>query len=176
MPKSKKPRKKHTHKVRMSPYSAITPEVTAQINEFFTRFCLIAEMKLPTGKCDAVDLAYISEIFNLCTMGLASRPWINPDDHADIMPIYNKAINAVTNVAQRGHATGHYVCTGEELTLIRDMLIPAEHFLRDSLATCPRRVIKEWHALQDIKTNKDVLSPRQVTVAEFRRAVKKYGG
>ena len=175
MAKNKKPRHKMKTRTFISPFK-LTTEVTDRLSEFFTHFCLIAEMKLPRGECDAIDIAYISEVFNLCTMGMASREWINKDDHADIMPTYNKALHAIHAVSERGHATGRYVCKAEELNLIRDMLIPAEKFLQDSIKTCPRRLLHEWHAMQDLKREADILTPRQIPIEDFIKAVKKQKG
>lgn len=173
MAKNKKPRHKMRTRQYMSPFK-ITPEMVEQIREFFTRFCLIAEVTLPQGKCNAEDIAYISEVFNLCTMGIATRKWLDREELEEIMPLYNKAIHALHEVSERGHATGHYVCKGEELMLIRDMLIPAEQFLQDSLSSCPRRLIKEWHAMQEVKRHADVITLRQVPVEVFVRAIKRY--
>lgn len=175
MAKNKKPRHKMKTRTLISPFK-ITTEVTERMSEFFTHFCLIAEMKLPRGECDAVDIAYIAGVFNLCTMGLASREWLDKDEHEELMPTYNKALFALHEVAERGHATGRYVCTGEELTLIRDMLIPAEQFLQDSIKTCPRRLLHEWHALQSFTKCSTVLTPREVPIEDFIKAVKKQKG
>lgn len=170
---SKKPRHKRKTKTWLSPFK-LSAEGIQGVRDVFRLFELAIEIKLPNGDCDDDDISCIMDLFNLCTVGMASREWLDEKEVADIRPIYAKALFALAAVAERKKEIGRYVCKGDELTLIRDMAVVAGTFIQDSLNICPRRLLKEWLAMRDLTDNKPKCIPRGVTNTDIKRAVARY--
>ena len=156
MPKSKKPRKKSRPKSYYSPF-LLKGEDMDMMREVVLRFELITEMKLHRGECDAVDMNILRDMLNVTCIGLVSR-----EERAEyamaVHEDFRKAAHALSAVIKRGKESGRFVCTADELNTLRDVVALAGDHLHDSIDNCPRRFLREWRVMQELKNKAAALS------------------
>ncbi len=148
----KQPPKGKMPKRHLSPFRLRSEDV-AEMKRIFRLFELIVEVKLHKGECDEGDMLCLRDFFNLAQVSFAvpeARSWLDAEAVKSIYGDLNKAVGAVAAVKKRGDESGSYVCTSEELNLIRDMAEVTGELVQMSLENCPRRLLKEWCAMKEL--------------------------
>lgn len=174
MPASKKPRKKGRPRSMLSPFR-IKAEHIEEIKAVFTHFELTAELKLPRGTFDAEDVSCLRTVLYMAYIGFMrpkARSWLDVEAVREHEADFLKARQAFAALEERGKASGRYVCTAEELNLIRDAVALAGTYAQESLKRCPRLFLKEWLAMQLLRMGRD--GRVEYDVATIERAIALY--
>ena len=80
--------------------------------------------------------------------------------------------NATVEVQYRGRKNGfHFICTAEELNLIRDCVEFVASFARESLRDCPMRLEKEWNVMRAYSDHAKRGQPVLASIAELKKAI-----
>lgn len=146
MAKNKKPR--HAHRVKNAiPLSVLTKRSIDEMKSIFTRVDFLVEMKLGTGTCTEDDVSCIRDCFNLATASFVARKGLDTESIAEFSDEFNASKLALQGLIKRGKAIGRYVCTGDELTLIKNAMITVGEFINWSIDHAPLHLIKEWRAV-----------------------------
>ena len=173
MPASSKRRKNgKTKKSGPSYHLHICPELVDVFRDVYRRAEMAVEYNLPTGNIGKDDIRFICDMFNLGTVGLISRSWLDQEEVDAFEPEFIAAKNALGTFIKRGHTTNRWVCTGDELRLIRDVVVTLGAFIQDSLDTHPRRFVLEFMAMDELTSvvgNQGVLDKKMID-----RAIKRY--
>lgn len=155
MPASKKPRKKPRSKCYYDP-TKMTPELKARMVEMFSNIALMAEMKLHRGECTKGEILVLCDWVNLAVIAVrkGARSWIDTEALIEAKPMFIRAMECLNALRERGERRGRFVCTGEELTVIRSVLPMVDEVVQTSIERCPVLFIREWMALQTLTKDK----------------------
>ena len=142
MPVSKRKRKK----TRSDLHFRVTPALIESFRALYTRAQLAVEVKLPSGTFDFADMRAVAGMLNVATVGFISRTWLDSKELDDFEPEFRSAKDALYALFERGKETQHWVCRGEELNAIRDVVTTIGGYIEDSLRVNPRLFMFEFFA------------------------------
>lgn len=142
MPVSKSKR----NKSRQGVHIRVTPSLLESFRSLYTRAQLAVEVKLPKGTFDIADMRAVAGMFNVASVGFISRTWLNNEELNDFEPDFRAAKDALYALFERGKDEQHWVCKGEELTIIRDVVLTLGDYIEESLKTCPLAFTLEFFA------------------------------
>lgn len=152
MAKNRKPRKKYHPKVVRMP--CFKESDMADLNAMITRIELKAELALPMGTMQVVDMNAMKTLLNHAIVGISARDYLDKDERAAAQKILDVGGDALVSVVH--HAvervkpgeTPSFICTAAELAQIRSAIAIAAAFIRDSLEVCPTRTLREFFAMK----------------------------
>ena len=173
MPASNKRRK--NGKVKKSVPVAhlhITPELIEVFRDTYLKTQFAVEYKLHNGTIERDDIRFVCDMFNLTTVGLISRSWLDQKEVDDFEPEFIAGKNALGKFIKRGRETGRWVCTGDELKVIRDVVVTLGAFINDSLDTHPRRFVLEFMAMDELTAM--VGNEGEITKPMIDKAIKRF--
>lgn len=154
MPVSKKKRKNgKVKKSGPSYHLRVEPDLIEVFRSIYRDAQLAVELKLPMGNIEQWDMKILSDMFNVGTVGFINRTWLDQAELDDFEPEFKAAKEALHTVYMRGKEAKRWVCTGDELNLIRDAIMTLGGFIEDSLSASPLLFIKEF-IVMDLLTEK----------------------
>ena len=154
MPVSKKKRKNgRVKKCGPSFHLKVTPELIEVFKKVYLDAQIATEIKLPMGNAEPFDMKVLTDMFNVGTVGFINRTWLDREELEAFEPDFKAAKAALNQLYHRGKDTKRWVCTGDELNLIRDVVATLGQFIEDSLTVSPLLFIKEFIAM-DMLTEK----------------------
>ena len=88
--------------------------------ENFLSLQLKAEIKLLNGNCTTGEVADMMDFLQWGKIAVATRSYYEDSDRISAQKILIESSDALNQVMIRGIDSEHYVCTGDEINLIRD--------------------------------------------------------
>lgn len=155
MPKSKhrkgKNGKRIKHKFKIGiDYTQVDKEKIDLLRNDFATLELVAEMKLPMGNADDTDLYLLRDFIQWGIVAATVRDWLPLDVRENACSLLNLSARATVNVQLRGRRyEHHFVCTGQELQLIREGIRVVGDLMDESLKECPVQMVTEWSVMRE---------------------------
>lgn len=190
MPKSKNKRKngKATVQKNKRALSAIFLKQSAidDVRQIFVEAQLKAEMKLGTGQCTFDDVALIRDCLNAGSWCLIYLDRITGDLNEEwfnsIQETFSKSKDAFHTFYWRGNNKGgvkdptvRYVCTGDELTAIKDGVQVSCELIDDMLTNRPSIFLSLFFGMKKFLKGRGT-GRLEFTAAELEKAIRKYAG
>lgn len=189
MPVSKSRRKKNGKPVaqkKKTAISAIYLEKSGieETRELFERAQLRAELKLGSGECTFDDVALFRDCLNLSTWCLIYLDRIlqvvNDDWWQANQKVHEDACAAFHTFYERGNLKGgnrdesvRYVCTGSELTAIKDGLVVAGDIINVMLDERPQTFLSLYFGMKKFLKGRGT-GRLQFTAGDLEKAIRKY--
>lgn len=166
MSKNKKPRRKFNPNkhARYFAFSGLTDVTEKFIYEKFLSLQLKAEMKLLNGNCTTDEVADLMDFLQWGKIAVATRKFYEDKDRINAQKILIEASDALNQVMIRGIDSDHYVCTGNEINLIRDGMSIVGPLMETSIKEMPHRTEKEWNLMIRYSRGKE---GREVDIAQL---------
>lgn len=144
MPKNKKPRKKYVKKYGRSNWQLTKHEIEFPKQQLL-EMCLLVETKLRAGNCVYEDFILMREFIHWGIIAISTRKGYEDASQDEVVNILDRAAEATMSVQRRGlDNNNQFVCTADELSVIQDVFVFLDQFLRESLDTDPSLVYREW--------------------------------
>lgn len=112
--------------------------------EKFLSLQLKTELKLPNGNCTTGEVADLMDFLQWGKFAVATRTFYKYESRISAQKILIEASDALNEVMKRGFDSEHYVCSGDEINLIRDGMAIVGPLMETSIKECPHRTEKEW--------------------------------
>ena len=148
MPSSKKPRNKKYRPIL--PQIGISKAKVDDLKEKLDWMMLCAYERLPMGNAEDMDITNMRDFFNIVVVALNTRNSIDETEKSWAEPLMQKGGEALLALSNRHKDIGRYVCTGNELSVIREAADIAYDFIKDSLDVCPRTLLIELLSVNEI--------------------------
>lgn len=149
MSKNKKPRrafnpKRHLRRFCFMGLSSVEESV---LYEKFLSLQLKAEFNLVNGNCTTDEVADLMDFLQWGKIAIATRKHYEDSSRISAQKILIEASDALNQVMIRGLDSDHYVCTGNEISLIRDGMSIVGPLMETSIREMPHRTEKEWRLM-----------------------------
>ena len=154
MPSNKKPRKaRKPIKIRL-PGSHYSPAMVTELKSIVNRAALIIEITLPRGEATDDHMHCIQDLLNWGGIVVYLRRLKGQEEaKQEFFERFKEALHALNHILNRKNAektTTHYVCTAEELNILRDVGAEICDILKEGLETAPRRTVREFLAVKEL--------------------------
>lgn len=169
MPKSKKPRRKYRPNPRgkiiwYSPLDAID-----NFADMFTNIELVCETKLPRGNCSRSDVEIMMDLIQWGKVFVADREYFTEESRLEAQVVLHNGADALSQVIARGLPNEHFVCTGDQLTAIRNAVDFVGPLVKQAIKESPSRTAREWRVMLRYSMQGREVSAKQVQ-ADVSRA------
>lgn len=192
MPKSKSRRKKNgkpvVKKNKMAK-SAIFLEQAAieSVESLYNKAYLKAELTLGAGMCNFDDIALIRDVINVATWCLIYLDRItmdlSPEWYEANQDAFDKGKNAFHSLYSRGNEMGgvtdksvRYVCTGEELTAIKECVSIAGQIIDEMITNRPQKFVALFQGMKRFLVSHRTGRRLIFTAADIEKVIRKQVG
>lgn len=192
MPKSKSRRMKNgkpVAKKNKMAKSAIFLEKSAiqSVRNLYDKAQLKAEVTLGTGLCNFDDVAMIRDVINVATWCLIYLDRItmdlSPEWYEANQDTFEKGKDAFHSFYARGNAKGgvtdksvRYVCTGEELTAIKDCVLVAGEIITEMIDNRPQKFVSLFKHMKEFLFSQGTGRRLIYTAADIEKVIRKQVG
>ena len=148
MPKSSKPRKKHTPKP-LRRKLRLPKSFVDSVHASWVKLQIAVEMKLRLGECTVDELMRTVDMFNLVGFSISRRSDYDEQEVKQFEEVFNRGAEVLAAVLRRANTLTPWraVCTADELKAVLSGLTSVGEYLNDALSEDAAEVLNNWVAL-----------------------------